>query len=121
MEINFTSSVTLDDEDMVEKASFDLDAKVPYSEYVYEEYEYGYDSDESIILKGVTEMHMSFEMDLSRIDNGGTVSEFAFVSGVLLQKALEIRKHNQTCDWLHDIAEDLRSQAINSIEPFEDL
>lgn len=82
IEINITSSVTLDDEDMVEKASFDLGAKVPYSEYVYEEYDYEYASDESIILKGVTEMHMSFEMDLSRIDNGGTVSEFAFVSGV---------------------------------------
>lgn len=46
---------------------------------------------------------------------------FSFVSGSLLQKSLEIRKHNQTCDWLHDIAEDLREQAINSIEPFEDL
>ena len=46
---------------------------------------------------------------------------FSFVSGILVQKALEIRKHNQMCDWLHDIAEDLREQAINSIEPFDDL
>lgn len=46
---------------------------------------------------------------------------FAYVSGILFNKALEILKHNQMCDWLHDITEDLREQAINSIEPFEEL
>ena len=46
---------------------------------------------------------------------------FAFASGMLLQKALEIRNHNKTCDWLHEIAEELKENAINKIEPFEDF
>ena len=46
---------------------------------------------------------------------------FSFVCGLLCEKAHEVRKHNQTCDWLHDIAEDLRKEAIERINPFDEI
>lgn len=44
---------------------------------------------------------------------------FAFVSGILLQKAIFIYQHNKEVDWLREIVEELRENAINKIEPFE--
>jgi hypothetical protein len=46
---------------------------------------------------------------------------FGFVSGMLLQKSLEIREHNKTCDWLKEIAEDLKEQYFDSLSPFEEF
>ena len=46
---------------------------------------------------------------------------FAFVCGILCEKANATHKHNQTCDWLHDIAQELRQKAIEKIDPFEDI
>lgn len=46
---------------------------------------------------------------------------FAFVSGILLQKAIFIYHHNQEVDWLKEISEELRQNAINQIEPFGDF
>jgi hypothetical protein len=46
---------------------------------------------------------------------------FAFVSGIYLEKAITIYKHNKTCDWLHDIAQELRQKEIEKIDPFEDI
>lgn len=44
---------------------------------------------------------------------------FAFVSGILLDKAIQIYHHNKACDFLEDIHDFLREQAIEQIEPFE--
>ena len=46
---------------------------------------------------------------------------FAFVSGILLEKAIFIHQHNKEVDWLREIAEELKKNAINQIEPFEDF
>lgn len=47
---------------------------------------------------------------------------FAFVGGIFLNKAFVIKRHNETCDWLHDIAEDLRQYQIEETElPFEEF
>jgi hypothetical protein len=42
---------------------------------------------------------------------------FSFISGILLEKALEIHKHNKICDFLEDVHEFL----IDQIEPFEEF
>ena len=44
---------------------------------------------------------------------------FAFVSGILLDKAIQIYHHNKACAFLEDIHDFLREQAIEQIEPFE--
>lgn len=44
---------------------------------------------------------------------------FAFVSGILLDKAIQIYHHNKAYDFLEDIHDFLREQAIEQIEPFE--
>jgi hypothetical protein len=44
---------------------------------------------------------------------------FAFVDGIFLNKAIILHEHNKTCDWLHDIANELKQDLINNIEPFE--
>lgn len=46
---------------------------------------------------------------------------FGFVGGILFEKALTIYKHNQVCDWLHEIAEELREEASKKIKPFEEF
>lgn len=46
---------------------------------------------------------------------------FAFVSGILLEKAITIYQHNKTCDWLHDFAEELREEALEKIKPFDEF
>lgn len=46
---------------------------------------------------------------------------FAFVSGILLEKALTIHKHNKTCDWLHELAQELAKEKIEQIKPFEEF
>lgn len=46
---------------------------------------------------------------------------FAFVSGMLLNKAMVIYNHNKTCDWLHDIAIELAKEEIEKIKPFEEF
>jgi hypothetical protein len=35
---------------------------------------------------------------------------FAFVGGMLLEKSLSIYRHNKTCDWLSEIAEEMIEQ-----------
>lgn len=42
---------------------------------------------------------------------------FAFVSGILLQKAIAIYQHNKVCEFLEDIHEFLKEQN----EPFEEF
>jgi hypothetical protein len=46
---------------------------------------------------------------------------FAFVSGILLEKALEIHNHNKEVDWLHEIAQELQEEQISKIKPFEEF
>ena len=46
---------------------------------------------------------------------------FAFASGMLLQKALEIRNHNKTCDWLHELAKELGKEQMEKIQPFDEF
>ena len=46
---------------------------------------------------------------------------FSFVSGILLEKALVIHKHNKTCDWLHELAQELAKEEIEQIKPFEEF
>jgi hypothetical protein len=46
---------------------------------------------------------------------------FSFVSGILLEKAFAIHIHNKECDWLHEIVEELKAEAIESIQPFEEF
>jgi hypothetical protein len=44
---------------------------------------------------------------------------FAFVSGILFEKALAIHKHNKTCDWLHEIAKELMEEELVPFKEFE--
>lgn len=37
---------------------------------------------------------------------------FAFVSGILLNKAIVVYWHNKEVDWLHEIAQELKENAI---------
>lgn len=46
---------------------------------------------------------------------------FAFVSGIMLNEAIAVYLHNKEVDWLKEIAEELREEYYNSIEPFEDF
>ena len=45
---------------------------------------------------------------------------FSFVSGILVQKAIEIYKHNQLCDFLEHI-EDYLEEEPEEITPFEEF
>ena len=45
----------------------------------------------------------------------------AFVSGILLNKAIAVYWHNKEVDWLHEIAEELQKDAIYKIKPFEEF
>jgi hypothetical protein len=44
---------------------------------------------------------------------------FAFVSGILLNKAIAIYWHNKEVDWLHDIVEELREEKEKPFEEFD--
>lgn len=46
---------------------------------------------------------------------------FAFVSGILLNKAIQIHQHNKACKFLEEIHEFLLEQEIDSIDPFEEI
>ena len=46
---------------------------------------------------------------------------FAFVSGILLEKAIQIYQHNKACDFLEDIHEFLREKSMEQIEPFDEF
>jgi hypothetical protein len=46
---------------------------------------------------------------------------FSFVSGILLNKAIAIYRHNKVCDFLKDIHEFLREQTEEKTEPFEEF
>jgi hypothetical protein len=46
---------------------------------------------------------------------------FAFVSGILLDKSIQIHQHNKACDFLEDMHEFLREQAMEQLEPFEEF
>lgn len=46
---------------------------------------------------------------------------FAFVSGILFNKAIAVYWHNKEVDWLHEIAEELQKDAIYQIKPFEEF
>jgi hypothetical protein len=43
---------------------------------------------------------------------------FAFISGILLFKALEVRNHNWICDMLHDLTLELEMQEKELMKPF---
>lgn len=46
---------------------------------------------------------------------------FSFVSGSLLNKAVVVYWHNKEVEWLHEIAEELKEEAIQQIKPFEEF
>lgn len=46
---------------------------------------------------------------------------FSFVSGILLDKAIQIYHHNKACDFLEEIHEFLREQSTERIEPFDEF
>jgi hypothetical protein len=46
---------------------------------------------------------------------------FSFVSGILLNKAVVVYWHNKEVKWLHEIAEELKEEAIQQIKPFEEF
>jgi hypothetical protein len=46
---------------------------------------------------------------------------FSFVSGLLLIKALQTKKHNDICDFLDKIAEEIIEKQIKNIKPFEEF
>lgn len=46
---------------------------------------------------------------------------FSFVSGILLNKAITIYAHNKEVEWLKEIVEELRQEAIKQIQPFEEF
>jgi hypothetical protein len=45
---------------------------------------------------------------------------FAFVSGILLNKAIAVYWHNKEVDWLREYLEELREETIRQINPFEE-
>lgn len=49
---------------------------------------------------------------------------FAFVSGILFERAMVIKKHNEACDWLHEVYEELKEKKQQELEdekPFEEF
>jgi hypothetical protein len=47
---------------------------------------------------------------------------FAFVGGIFFEKSYVIKRHNEACDWLHEIAEELREkQKEETGLPFEEF
>ena len=47
---------------------------------------------------------------------------FALVGGIFFEKAFVVKRHNEACDWLHEIAEELRENQKKETElPFEEF
>lgn len=46
---------------------------------------------------------------------------FAFVGGILLERALQTHKHNQEVELLHYIMEELMKEEAENIKPFEEF